>query len=264
MLAEDLFDMYSKPDPVAPSNKKKGSRKHRGESSWNPPTKKARTEDPLVPFPSKETTPPPTPIDQTSPLAPVDQTCPPAPANQTPPTHADQTPPDQIGEALTNMVLSSAKDRLTKLSRHRHSREAISNTDSMEVDQIFNRALNKVLNLKVSEDKHAEELKTAEAKYTEQLEAAKKKNAELLEQKAKLAEELKQFQAALTKAIEDKEKYKEASLLNFREACKLQDDLVISRKETEGLEERVKEPEETNASNLERYKGATFKCFYMF
>ncbi|XP_062114440.1 uncharacterized protein LOC133825527 [Humulus lupulus] len=129
--------------------------------------------------------------------------------------------------------------------------------------------------LKASEDGHAEELKTvevkyieelkaAEAKYTEQLEVVEKKNTELLEQKAKLAEELKQHQATLTKAIETKEKYKEASFLNFKEASKIQDDLVISRKETERLEERVKELEETNASNLERYKGATFKCFYMF
>ncbi|XP_062074977.1 uncharacterized protein LOC133778984 [Humulus lupulus] len=118
--------------------------------------------------------------------------------------------------------------------------------------------------LKASEDKHATELKMAKEKYTEQLKAAEKKNVELLEQKAKLAEDLKQHQAALTKAIEIKEKSKEASLLNFKEASKLQDDLVISRKEIEGLEERIKELEETNASNLERYKGATFKCLYMF
>ncbi|XP_062118928.1 uncharacterized protein LOC133832629 [Humulus lupulus] len=104
----------------------------------------------------------------------------------------------------------------------------------------------------------------AEAKYTEQLKEVEKKNAELLEQKAKLVVELKQNQATLTKAIETKEKYKEASFLNFKEASKLQDDLVISRKETKGLEERVKELEETNAGNLEKYKGVTFKCFYMF
>ncbi|XP_062113949.1 uncharacterized protein LOC133824952 [Humulus lupulus] len=145
----------------------------------------------------------------------------------------------------------------------------------MEVDQIINRALNEVLNLKTSEDRHDEELKASEArhteelkmakaKYIEQFEAVKKKNAELLEHKAKLAKELKQHQATLTKAIETKEKYKEASFLNFKEASKLQDDLVISRKETGRLEERVKELKETNADNLERYKGATFRCFYTF
>ncbi|XP_062113056.1 uncharacterized protein LOC133824203 [Humulus lupulus] len=118
--------------------------------------------------------------------------------------------------------------------------------------------------IKTVEAKYIEELKVTEAKYTEQLEAAEKKNVELIEQKVKLAEELKQHQATLTKAIEAKEKYKEASLLNFREASKLQDDLFISRKETEGLEECVKELEETNVSILGRYKGATFKCFYIF
>ncbi|XP_062075320.1 uncharacterized protein LOC133779365 [Humulus lupulus] len=118
--------------------------------------------------------------------------------------------------------------------------------------------------LKASEAKHVEELKMVEEKYTEKLEAAEKKNPELLEQKAKLAEELRQHQATLLKVIETKEKYKEPSLLNFKEASKLQDDLIISIKETEGLEERIKELEDTNASNLERYKGATFNCFYAF
>ncbi|XP_062114034.1 uncharacterized protein LOC133825054 [Humulus lupulus] len=117
--------------------------------------------------------------------------------------------------------------------------------------------------LKVSEEIHAEEiratkekyneqLEASKVKYSEQLEAAKKKNDVLLEEKTTLAEELKQHQATLAKVIETKEKYKESSKLNYQEASKLQDDLVISRKETEGLEECVKELEETNASNLER------------
>ncbi|XP_062108674.1 vegetative cell wall protein gp1-like [Humulus lupulus] len=115
---EGLFDLYSELEPAAPSSKKKGSRQHRGESSSNPPAKKTQNADPPIPVPSKETTPPPAPIDQMSPPALVDQTRPPTPINQPPPAPADQTPPDQIGEALTNIVLSSAKDRLTKLSRH--------------------------------------------------------------------------------------------------------------------------------------------------
>ena len=40
-----------------------------------------------------------------------------------------------------NMALSSTKDRMTKLSRHRRSQEA------MEAEQIFNHALNKVLSV---------------------------------------------------------------------------------------------------------------------
>ena len=53
-------------------------------------------------------------------------------------------------------------------------------------------------------------------------------------------------------------------MINFKEASKLQDELAISRKETAELEERVKLLEETNACNLERFKGAMFDCFYMF
>ncbi|XP_062118320.1 uncharacterized protein LOC133831934 [Humulus lupulus] len=245
MSAEDLFDLYSEPEPAAPPSKKKWSRQHLGESSSIPLTKKIQIADPPTPASSKETTPPPAPIDQTSPPAPVDQTHPPAPVNQPPPTPTDQTPPDQTGEALKNIVLSSSKDRMTKLLRHRRSQEAIIGTDTMEVDQIINRALSKVLSgvLTMSASWRRSGALTAQSE---------KKNAELLEQKAKLSEELKQHQATLIKAIETKEKYKEASLLNFKEASKLQDDLVISRKETERLEERIKEREETNASNLER------------
>ncbi|XP_062085798.1 uncharacterized protein LOC133791907 [Humulus lupulus] len=152
----------------------------------------------------------------------------------------------------------------------------------MEVNQIINRALNEIASgmltmtaswrcsgaliaqFKPFEARHAEELKTTKAKHIKQLEAAEKTNTGLLEQKDKLAEELKQHQAALTQAIEAKEKFKKASLINFKEASKLQDDLVISIKETEGLEECIKELEEINASNLERYKGATFNYFYAF
>ncbi|XP_062080479.1 uncharacterized protein LOC133785244 [Humulus lupulus] len=85
MSTEDLIKLYSEPVPAAPSSKKKGSRPHQGESSKNPPTKKAQTGDPPVPVPSWETTPPPAPLDQTSPPAPVDQIPPPAFAYEMPP-----------------------------------------------------------------------------------------------------------------------------------------------------------------------------------
>ncbi|XP_062118961.1 uncharacterized protein LOC133832665 [Humulus lupulus] len=130
----------------------------------------------------------------------------------------------------------------------------------MEVEQIFNRAFNEVLSgvLTMSVGWRRSGALTAqyEKRLGEQLKASEDKHAEEL----KMAE----HQATLIKAIETKEKYKEASFHNFKEAYKLQDDLVISRKETKGLEECIKELEETNAKNLERYKGATFKCFYMF
>ncbi|XP_062114579.1 pollen-specific leucine-rich repeat extensin-like protein 3 [Humulus lupulus] len=104
--------MPAEPKPVAPSSKKNGSRQHRGESNSNPPPKKARTTDPLIPVSSKETIPPPSPIDQTTPPAPVntpppapaDQTTPPVPVNTPPPAPADQTPPDQSGEVFTNIL----------------------------------------------------------------------------------------------------------------------------------------------------------------
>ncbi|XP_062079289.1 uncharacterized protein LOC133783657 [Humulus lupulus] len=273
MSSEDLFKLYNV--PTVPSSKKKESRRHCGESSKAPPTKNARTRDPPAAVPSRETTPPPAPLDQTSPLAPTDQTSPPAPDQTPPQAPTSQMPPAQT---LTSIVLSSAKERLTKLPRHRRSQEAITGTDSMEVDHIINRTLNEIASgmltmtarwrrsgalitqLQTSEAKHAEELKADEAKHTEQLEATKdrhteqlkaveKTNAELLDQKNKLAEELKQFQAALTKAIDEKEKFKESSKLNFHEAKQLEAELVASRKDTEELEGRIKELEETNASN---------------
>ncbi|XP_062104325.1 uncharacterized protein LOC133815502 [Humulus lupulus] len=214
MSTKDMFELYNVPVPTAPSSKKKGSRQHRGETNQNPPTKKARTGDPPTPVHSKETTPPPTPLDQTSPPAPTDQISPPAPADQIAPS-ADQAspaapagqappaaptgqaPPDQTRDALMSIVLSSAKERMTKILRHRRNQEAITGTDSMEVDQIINCALNEkgILTmiaswrrlgaqtaqyekklgeqLKASEERHAEELRVDEEKYKEQLEVAK-------------------------------------------------------------------------------------------
>ncbi|XP_062119177.1 uncharacterized protein LOC133832918 [Humulus lupulus] len=68
--------------------------------------------------------------------------------------------------------------------------------------------------LKAVEAKHAEQLKEVEAKHAEQLRAAEEKAT-------KLGEELKQHQDALVKITEIKEKYREASVLNFKEASKL-------------------------------------------
>ncbi|XP_062080353.1 uncharacterized protein LOC133785114 [Humulus lupulus] len=103
-----------------------------------------------------------------------------------------------------------------------------------------------------------------DARHVEKVKMLEGKNTELLNQNIKLAEQLKTFQATLTKALAVKEKFREASKLNFQEAKKLEDDLIASRKETEGLEGRIKELEKTNDSNLERYKGATSNYFYTF
>ncbi|XP_062085943.1 vegetative cell wall protein gp1-like [Humulus lupulus] len=90
MPSDDAFDLYSQPKTTAPASRKKESRQHPGESNSNPSKKRARIEDPPVPVPSKETTPPPAPIDQNPSPAPTDPTPSPAPVDQTPlPTPVD-------------------------------------------------------------------------------------------------------------------------------------------------------------------------------
>ena len=107
------------------------------------------------------------------------------------------------------------------------------------------------------EQQHADELEVAEAKYAEQL-------AAVLEEKNKLAEELKEKQSALDKAIEQRENFKESNRVNYHAAKKLEEDLTASRQETTTLEGRIEKLEQANASNLERYKNTTVKCFYDF
>ncbi|XP_062074991.1 uncharacterized protein LOC133778999 [Humulus lupulus] len=111
--------------------------------------------------------------------------------------------------------------------------------------------------MKEIEAKHAEEVKAVEARVAEELKAAEARVADL-------SEELRRCQESVVKIYAVKEKFKEASEINFKEASKLHDDLVISRKETVELEERTKLLEEANARNLEKFKGVTFNCFYLF
>ncbi|XP_062094195.1 uncharacterized protein LOC133800257 [Humulus lupulus] len=276
MASKDMFDFYSTPD--APASKKKASRKHREECSKDPPAKKARTEDPPGADPSKNTTPPPSPVEQQTPSVPVRSTpSPPAPVDQTQPAA-----PTPTGDDISSRALRLSKYRMTRILRHERSREAMAETESMEVDQILNCALNEVASAmltvtasrlrsgviteqsKSSEKRHAEELKVVEAKYDEQLEVAQKENTALLEEKNKMAEEMKEKQVALDKALKAKAKYKESHVINFREAKRLEADIIESRQEAEKLEARINELKKTNASNLERYKGATSKCFYDF
>ncbi|XP_062075288.1 uncharacterized protein LOC133779330 [Humulus lupulus] len=276
MPSEDMFGLYNAPD--TPVSKKKASRRHRGECSKEPPAKKTRTEEPPVAGPSKNTTPPPSPLEQQSPPAPVGSTPhAPAPIDQTQPAA-----PVQTGDDLLSRALRSAKDRMTRILRHERSREAMAGTELMDVNQILNHTLNELASAmltviasrlcsgiiteqsKAFEHRHAEEIKVIEAKYKEQLEAAQKANVALLEEKNKLAKEMEQHQAALNKALEAKEKYKESPLTNFRKAKRLEADLIESRQEADKLEARINKLEKTNASNLERYKGAMSKCFYDF
>ncbi|XP_062089660.1 uncharacterized protein LOC133796196 [Humulus lupulus] len=236
MASEDMFDMYNAPE--APASKKKASRQHHGECSKAPLAKKTRTVDPPIAGPSTNTTPPPSPLEQQTLPALVGSTpSPPAPAYQTQPTA-----PAPIGNDLSSRTLRSAKDRMARILRHEHCREAMAGTESMDVDQILNRALYEIASLEV----------------------AQKANVALLEEKNTLAEEVKGKQTDLDKAIEAKEKYKESHIINYCEAKKLEADLIVSRQEVEKLEARIDELEKANASNLERYKSATSKCFYDF
>ncbi|XP_062080307.1 uncharacterized protein LOC133785060 [Humulus lupulus] len=228
MASEDMFDMYTAPEaPDAPASKKKASRQHHVECSKAPPAKKTRIADPPEARPSTNTTPPPSPLEQQTLPTPVG----PAPS---PPTPADQTQLAALaptGDDLSSRALRSAKDRMARILRHERCREAMAGTESMDVDQILNCALNELVSL----------------------EAAQKANATLLEEKNTLAEEVKGKQTALDKAIEAKEKYKESHVINYREAKKLEADLIVSRQEAEKLEARIDELEKANASNLESY-----------
>ncbi|XP_062089443.1 uncharacterized protein LOC133795976 [Humulus lupulus] len=210
--------------PDALASKKKVS------SSITGSVAKSFIEDPPAAGPSKDTTPTPSPLEQPSPPAPVGWTPhPPAPVDQTQPAAPAQTGDDLSSHAL-RWLCSGV---ITEQS-------------------------------KASEQRHTEEIKVVEAKYKEQLEAAQKANAALLEGKNKMAEEMKEKQAALDKALEAKVKYKDSHLINFREAKKLEVDLIESRQEFDKLEARIKDLEKANARNLERYKGTTSKCFYDF
>ncbi|XP_062100400.1 uncharacterized protein LOC133806296 [Humulus lupulus] len=184
MPSGEAFDLYSNINVEAPASRKKGSRRHPGESSSDPSKKKARTEDPPAPPPSKDTTPP---------LAPLDMT-PPAPRNPSPP---DQSGKTQV-EAILNTAYNSANDKLMKLSRHRCSQEAFINgvltmsTGWHRSEEIVAKHAEEIKTveeiltkqLKAVEARHTEQLKAVEAKHAEQLRAAEEKNA-------KLGEELK-------------------------------------------------------------------------
>ncbi|XP_062119920.1 uncharacterized protein LOC133834347 [Humulus lupulus] len=192
MDSENVFDMYYAPEaPEAHASKRKSSKRHQGESSKAPPAKKSRTADPLTDGPSTNATPPP-PLEQQTPPAPVGSTpSPPAPTDQT-----QQATPTSTGGDLLSRALRSAKDRIAKILKHEHYREAMAML-TVTASQLRSGAITE--QSRNFEQRHAEELKAAEAKYVEQLEAAQKTNAALLEVKNKLAEELREKQTALDK-----------------------------------------------------------------
>ncbi|XP_062100327.1 uncharacterized protein LOC133806217 [Humulus lupulus] len=128
MPAGQAFDLYAKS-----TSKKKSSKRQPREGCSNPSAKRSQIEDPPMPTPTKETTPPPAPAKETSsnqdPPAPVEQTPPPAHVDLTPPASTDQQHTGRREEAsredLMGVVLNSAKDRLSRITKHRRSRKAI-------------------------------------------------------------------------------------------------------------------------------------------
>ena len=110
---------------------------------------------------------------------------------------------------------------------------------------------------RTSDQWHEDELKAAEARHADQL-------AVVTAEKAQLAKELEEKLKSLEKACELRDQYKESNRSNYKVAKQLELDLIASRQETRDLEGRVKDLEKNNATNLERYKNATLRCFYDF
>ncbi|XP_062100252.1 actin cytoskeleton-regulatory complex protein PAN1-like [Humulus lupulus] len=228
MPTEHAFDLYAK------SASKKKSHKHQsGEGCNNPPAKKSRTDNPPASTPTKETTPQPAPARDVTPP-------PPGVLTMTSSWRCSRTLTAQFEKRLSN-YLSAAEARYT---------EKLKASEATHAEQ-----------LKVVEAKHYEAIKESEAKHTEALKEPEAKHLEALQvTEAKLTsleEELKKKEASIAKITESKEQYKETSLINYREAHKLQAELEISRKEVTALEEE-------NTRNVEDYKWAAFECFYLF
>ncbi|XP_062088782.1 uncharacterized protein LOC133795346 [Humulus lupulus] len=230
MDSKDVFEHYKA--AAASYGQKKNNKRARKESSKTA-SKKARTDDPPTTAPSKENSPPPFPFEQPTSTPSVEQTSNPAtPIDQQPSPKApsSQTLRTQPEGSLLSIVVSSARERIYKLSKHKHSQAAITETTSMEIDQVINRGLNEIASglltitpgwrragALVSRDRNfdarlAEAKKALKAKNDEltkqnggllgeKTELSKQKE-ELLEQKATLTEELLETQNALKKSNE--------------------------------------------------------------
>ncbi|XP_062103725.1 uncharacterized protein LOC133814831 [Humulus lupulus] len=285
MDSEDMFEHYRA--VAASSSQKKNSKRARGESSKTA-SKKAQTDDPPAIAPSKENSPPSSPLEQPASTLSVEQTSNPAtPIDQQPSPKApsSQTLCTPLEGSLPNIVVSSARERIYKLSKHKRSQASITKTTSMEANQVLNRGLNEIGLLTITagwrragalvsrgknfDTRLAEAKKSLEAKnneltkqngefLAEKTELSKQKE-ELLEQKATLTEELLETRNALKKSNEAREKFRESSTLKNQQAVQLELDMIASRQEAEELEKRVKELEEAGAKNLEKYKECALR-----
>ncbi|XP_062114833.1 uncharacterized protein LOC133828197 [Humulus lupulus] len=266
MDSEDMFEHYRA--AAASSGQKKNSKRARGESSKST-SKKARTDDPSATAPSTENSPPPSSLEQPASTPSVGQTSnPTTPADQQPSPKAPssntlRTPPEG---SLPSLVVSSAREKIYKLSKHKRSQAAITETTSMEANQVLNRGLNEIFSglltitagwrragALVSRGRHfdvrlVEAKKALEAKNNEltkqnseflaETTELSKQKEELLEQKATLTEELLETRNALKKSNEAREKFRESTTLNYQQAVQLELDLIASRQEAEELGKR--------------------------
>ena len=136
MDSDDVFEHYQ----VAAASffPKKVSKRARGESNKTP-SKKARTDDAPATAPSKENSPPPPPSEQTTPT----------PVNPQPSSKAvDKEALNNLPEgSLPSLVVSFAREKIYKLSKHRHSQAAITDTASMEADQVLKRGLDEIVSV---------------------------------------------------------------------------------------------------------------------
>ncbi|XP_062088655.1 uncharacterized protein LOC133795215 [Humulus lupulus] len=307
MPVERAFDLHARL-----ASKKKSHKCQFGEGCSNPPTKKSRTNNPPAPTPTKETTPPPASAREATPPTPINPD-PPSLNGQTPPlTPVDPMPPtstvqqsagrreEASGDDLTGAVLNSAKDRLSRITKHRHSQEAIQETDSIGVDQVLNHSLNEELTqssrtlniqfkkrlsdqLSAAEARYTEQLKATEATHAERLKAVEAKNSNAIKEvEAKHTEALKEAEAKHLKALqvtkakitslEEELKRKAVSIAKITASKEQYKEVSLNNyREAHKLQDELKISrkevaalKEQNARNLEDYEGASFECNYLF
>ncbi|XP_062094161.1 uncharacterized protein LOC133800223 [Humulus lupulus] len=165
MDSKDVFEHYQA--AATSSAQKKDSKRARGESSKTP-SKKARTDDVPTNAPSKENSPPPPSSKQATPT-PAD----PQPSSKAPDKEALDIRPKG---SLPSLMVSSTRERIYKLSKHKRSQAAITETSSTEADQVVNRGLNEI--------KLDSTLEESVEKSEKETDAAKKKDAKTVMKQA--------------------------------------------------------------------------------
>ncbi|XP_062094061.1 uncharacterized protein LOC133800105 [Humulus lupulus] len=199
MDSEDVFEHYRA--VAASSGQKKDNKRDRGESSKTA-SKKARTNDPPATAPSKENSPPPTPLEQPA-STPADQ-------QPSPKAYSRETLHTQPEGSLPSLVVSFSiclQGLLTKTAGWCRAGALVSR--GRNFDSRLAKA-KQTLEAKNNElAKHNGELLGENTKLS-------KRKDELLEDKATLNKELLKTQDTLKKANESREKFRESTKLNYQ------------------------------------------------